>query len=157
MEQHESGMSTPPPPPAKKSGSRALFFIIPGGCLVILLICGGGGYFLFRSMMDAFMNAEPMIVALDRARQNPEVVAALGEPIDISGFPAQANLQTVNGNVTAQYEVGITGPNGSARMIVDGSKPAGADAWTFAQLEVVLNDGTRIDLRDGTNAPSNGR
>jgi hypothetical protein len=93
---------------------------------------------------SAFRTAEPVERALELARRNPEVVAALGEPIELGWLP-QGSMNTTGTTGAADLSLGISGPSGRGRLFVVATKEAGE--WTLERAEVEIRDRPgRIDL-----------
>lgn len=108
------------------------------GCIALM----GGAFFWAR-------NSVPNKSAVERARQNPAVIEALGTPIKagLSGSTQFSTNATREGNVTqATLVIPVTGPKGRGRIEVVGQKRKGR--WHYSQLEAVIDKtGQRIDLR----------
>ncbi|MEM9704107.1 MAG: cytochrome c oxidase assembly factor Coa1 family protein [Planctomycetota bacterium] len=126
--------------------ARNWIWAVPSGCLLPIVICAGLGVWAFSAGMGAIKGSDAYAGSLEAAKADPEVQAALGQPIE-DGFPSQANYNITNGNETADLIFPISGPNGTATVYVNGTSTGGA--WTYTKREVVLSDGTMIDLREG--------
>ena len=97
--------------------------------------------------MGMLKSSPPYQVGLERARSNPEVQEALGEPIDASFIVAgRVNLNNDNGDADLNFP--ITGPKGTGSVHVRGTKNNGV--WSYEEISVALpNGGKTIDLSDG--------
>ncbi|NNJ25200.1 cytochrome c oxidase assembly factor Coa1 family protein [Alienimonas chondri] len=146
MSTHDAFEPAAAPPPRKGWFGRNWLWVVPLGCLLPIVLCAGGLYWAFSFGMDTLKASDAYVSSLAAARENAEVRAALGQPIE-DGFPTKANYANNNGNETADLAYPITGPNGSATVYVVGSANGGP--WTYTRKAVVLSDGTEIDLREG--------
>ena len=74
----------------------------------------------------------------------------MGEPIE-AGFALQSNVQISNGEGTADLNIPLSGPRGSARLRVVATRSG--SVWTFTKLKAYI-DGLdeSIDLL-ATEAP----
>lgn len=83
-------------------------------------------------------------MALERARAHPEVVAALGTPIEEGWIPGGSiNINGPSGE--ASMSIPISGPNGAATIYLEARKSAGE--WHFSTLVAEIESGgRRIDL-----------
>ena len=128
------------PPPKKALGVLAWLGI---GCAVVI-----GGTIAFVTFIlfvtfGAMRNSTPFEEATGRARRDPRVIAALGEPIDVD-LLFQGNISTHNRDGNADLNIGLSGPKGKARLIVVGTKTAGK--WTYGTMRVDPEGGAPIDL-----------
>jgi hypothetical protein len=85
---------------------------------------------------------------MTEARNNPEVIQLLGEPIETDGMSG-GSINYSNGYGTAELSIPIKGPDGTATIHVEGS---GADEnWTYEKMEVLISDSNQIIdlLEDG--------
>lgn len=124
-------------------------WFVPTGCLAMLVLfaifVGGIVMLVFGAMKssDAYKTAVTM------AKANPEVVAALGTPIEEGLFVSgKTNVEGSSGE--ADLTIPISGPKGKAKIYAIATKRAGT--WTYTTLEVAI-DGrdARVDLL-GNNA-----
>jgi hypothetical protein len=120
-------------------------WFVPTGCLTIALLAGGlvaTIFFFATSMMqssDAYANA------MAAARSHPEVVAAIGTPIEPDGFTG-GSINTSPTSGKADLSIPVAGPKGKATVYVVAEKRTGE--WRMRELVVQLENGTRIDLLD---------
>lgn len=82
-------------------------------------------------------------MAMQRARQNPEVVERLGTPIE-SGWLVSGSMNIENDSGTANLTIPIHGPRQQAKMYLDARKRMGE--WTFNSLTVKTAAGEQIEL-----------
>lgn len=73
--------------------------------------------------------------ALDTAGRHPQVVAALGEPIEPGWFPG-GSIEVSGSAGRADLSIPISGPNGSGTIYAVAYKEAGQ--WLFNRLEVAV-------------------
>jgi hypothetical protein len=127
----------------RRSGKK-LTLAIGGGCLVLVLLVGGFvaaiGFFVFSLMKsnDAYQHA------MELARHDPEVVAALGEPIK-DGWLVTGHTEQSGGAGNAQVSSSLSGPKGSAQLYVEARMIAGQ--WHYDTLVVKLDGGRQVDLQ----------
>jgi TonB family protein len=118
-------------------------WMLPVGCLGLILIAVAviGGIFLVA--MSAMKSSDVYKGALDRARSNPEAVAALGEPIK-DGWLVQGNVNFSGQGGTANLQIPVSGPKNSgtiqARAIYEGG------AWMYERLDLAVKSGETISL-----------
>ncbi len=123
-----------------------LWFILPAGCLTVLLVCCGGFSAFFYGVMGILKSSPPYQIGLERAKGNPEVKEALGEPIAAS-FIVAGSVDLDNDNGNADLNFPITGPKGTGSVHVKGTKNNGV--WSYEEISVTLpNSGKSIDLSD---------
>jgi hypothetical protein len=89
--------------------------------------------------------------ALDRAKNDQRVVAALGTPIR-EGMFTSGKINVTGPSGEADIGIPISGPKGKATIYVIGTKSAGE--WTFSKLSVQVDGGEAIDLNESNAAGS---
>jgi hypothetical protein len=131
--------------------SRNWKWAAPTGCLLFVLLVGafiGTIFFFIFSMMKS--NAAYQH-SLEAARHNPEVVAALGEPIQ-DGWLVSGNFQENGPSGVANFSIPVSGPKGAATIYVEAHKSAGQ--WNYNTLVVELDaNHARIDLQQPSVLP----
>ena len=120
---------------------------VGGGCLVSLLflMCFGGFFaMIFSTATGTFKSSEVYQQAMQMATTNPQVVQALGEPIEPGFMPSGSiNISGPSGN--ADLAIPISGPQGSGTIYLVATKEAGR--WNFSLLEVEIKEQSeRINL-----------
>lgn len=118
-------------------------WLIPvGGCLtvIVLLVLGVGTLFFGVSKM--FTSSGPYEYAMESAKNNNEVVAILGEPIETDGI-ISGSISLDNDDGKADFKIPIKGPNGKARIVVVGTKTYGE--WEYESLYVLIKE-TREEI-----------
>ncbi len=125
-------------------------WFVPTGCLAMLVLfavfIGGIVMLVFGAMKssDAYKSA------VARAKASPEVVAALGTPIEEGLFVSgKVNVEGSSGE--ADLTIPISGPNGKAKVYAVATKRAGR--WTYSTLEVAIDGRDElVILLGGTEA-----
>lgn len=143
----------PVQPQQKGCLGRNWKWMLPVGCLGLIIagVAVIGGIFLVA--MSAMKSSDVYKGALERARSNPEAVAALGEPIK-DGWLVQGNVNFSGQSGTANLQIPVSGPKNSgtirARAVYEGG------AWMYENLDLLVKSGERISLLDrdaDTNEP----
>ena len=125
---------------------------VPSGCLLLVLVVAlfiGSIFFFVFSMMksnDAYQHA------LAAARKDPEVAAALGQPLH-EGWFISGNFEENGASGQASFSIPVSGPKGSGTVYVEARKAAGQWHYSTRVLEVEASK-QRIDLLDPPVAPS---
>jgi len=94
-------------------------------------------------VFGAIRKSTPYQEALQRAQNDPRVVAALGSPVK-AGLIFSGNIHTENQDGEAKLDIPISGPKGSASLHVVASKMRGR--WYYNQIIVTPRSGPEIDL-----------
>ena len=117
-------------------------------------LCVAGALMIFASMafIFAFVRQSGAYAgALERARASPEVVGAIGTPIN-DGFFVLGNVEVSGPSGRANLAIPIRGPKGEAMIYVEASMMMGE--WRFdREIVQVAKDSERIDLSDGRPKP----
>ena len=124
----------------------AVLFI--GGILFITLFVAI--FFFVTSLMksnDAYR------LAMTTARQHPQIVRYLGEPIR-SGYFVQGKINVSDGSGQARLTIPLAGPNGDGKLRVEAFKRLGR--WQLQSLVFVGADGQRIELLTETKDDGGG-
>lgn len=120
------------------------------GCAAIVLIGVVGVGALLFFVFGAVKKSAPFTEAMARARANPALVAAIGEPID-TGFLISGNVSYEGTGGTASLAIPLKGPKGNGTLYVEATRAAGA--WQYQRLEFEPEGGgARIDLLAETAA-----
>ena len=132
--------------------SRNWKWLLPVGCLVPLLCCGSFAGFTAFTVAATMKSSVAFTEGLSRASANEEVRAALGTPIEASGFP-MGSVNSTNGRGTADVTVGLTGPKGKGTLHVS-ARSTGPGKWEFDVIDVDVEGGATINvLGDTQEAP----
>jgi hypothetical protein len=124
-------------------GGGKLLWILPIGCLGLLVVCGGLAAVIYGVVRTSFRSSDPYQVAVARAKAHPDVIAALGSPIDEGALPS-GSLNVSGGSGSADLSIPIHGPDGKATVSVQAEKFAGK--WEYRRIVATLSDGQEIDL-----------
>jgi Cytochrome oxidase complex assembly protein 1 len=124
---------------------------IPGGCLILILLIGGFVTVLLTVITTSFHNSDVYKQATSRAIENPQVRAALGEPIQLAWLVSgQLNVNGSTGS--ANLSIPIYGPR--ARGTIHAAAYKSGGVWRFSQLDVgIAGKQESIDLLS-TQPPS---
>ena len=114
-----------------------------------LPLLGVLGVSLFAAAVLAFASAlfgmmrssDVYIAAMQRMRDHPQVVAALGTPIE-PGWYLTGSMQTAGTSGRADLQIPISGPKGEGDLYLAAEKNHGQ--WTYSTLIVTV---------DGRDAP----
>lgn len=117
-------------------------WVVPtGGCLLIIILIVAFAGSLILGVTSLISDSQAYQDAMTSARNNPEVVRVLGEPIETDGMTG-GSINYSNGYGTAELTIPIKGPNGKAKIRVEGS---GVDEnWSYERMEVYVQDPERI-------------
>jgi len=116
----------------------------PSGCLLVLLLAFGGCMALVAGVFGMMKNTGAYVQAIERVQQNPDAVAALGEPIT-AGWMMSGSFNDNGDTGDAEYSVPVSGPRGSGTLVVRAIKRGGR--WSFSELTLLPDGGDPIDLR----------
>ncbi|MCL4784112.1 MAG: hypothetical protein KJZ70_13845 [Bryobacterales bacterium] len=143
----------PPMPPYERPPSwfqRNKKKAIAAGCALVafvLLLVVGFVAALGFGVMSLVKSSGAYGEALNLARQNEEVRAALGEPIE-EGWFVSGSVHSTGPSAEASLAIPLSGPKGAGTLYVEGRKSAGI--WRYSVLELeVKNTGRRIPLLRG--------
>jgi hypothetical protein len=89
--------------------------------------------------------------AVAKAQASSRVQTALGQPIT-QGWYVTGSINTSNDSGSADVNIPISGPKGSATIHAVATKAAGV--WTFSVLRVTLPDGKQVNLLPVTDVTS---
>ena len=136
--------------PQKRSWwSRNWKWFVPAGCLAICILFIGFLALIISLAFGLIKSSDAYKDALAKAKANPAVVKALGEPIG-EGFLVGGNINVNGASGQADLAIPISGPKGKATLYAVASKSAGQ--WTFSQLIVEVGETKeRIDLLNAQN------
>lgn len=124
--------------------ARNCLWLVPVGCLGLLAL--GAAFFgaIFAFTMGGIKSTDAYREALARARANPEVRAALGEPI-AAGWFVQGKVNVSGPTGEADLSVPLSGPRGKGTLYLTAHKQSGR--WEYEALEVAVEGRTdRIKL-----------
>jgi hypothetical protein len=138
------GSATPGGPPAGPSSGRRGGKVILFGCSAFLLLFVAlvAGIVLF--VFTAMRSNDAVKGALDRAGQDPRVVASLGQPVS-AGYRISGTIHTAGEEGRADLEIPVSGPKGRGTLYLSAVKQQGT--WQYRVLQLAVEGrATRIDL-----------
>ncbi|MDQ6912101.1 MAG: cytochrome c oxidase assembly factor 1 family protein [Verrucomicrobiota bacterium] len=139
--------ATPPPvalPPRPGWWSRNWKWFVPVGCLSFIAIIAVFVTCIIVFVFSVMKSTDVYKTALNRAKANPEVVAALGTPIK-DGLFVSGNTHADGASGEANLSIPISGPKGSGTVYVVATKVAGR--WNYSTIEAEISGKKdRIDL-----------
>jgi hypothetical protein len=141
----------PNEPPRRGWWSRNWKWVVPVGCLTPLLCCGGAVTLFVTLIFGALKSSGAYTEALARARADPRVKKALGEPIE-PGFWVNGKVSAGGGGESADLAIPVSGPKGAGTLYAVGHNAGGG--WQFSTLEVAVEGAPdRINLLAPKEAP----
>ncbi len=115
--------------------SRNWKWVVPTGCLGMALALASLVVLMVWSVGRMMKSSDAYRMAIARAKANPEVVRALGEPIE-EGFFVSGSIQTAGSSGSASLTCPIRGPKGKGTVYVEAVRFAGE--WRFRELKAGL-------------------
>lgn len=115
--------------------------VVVVGVFAILVACAAGLLFALRGTM---MGSDVYRDAMARAVAHPELVAALGEPVE-AGFMPMGSISRSSedgGSGRADLVIGLSGPRGEGHLVATADRRLGA--WTWESL-VFVPEGGGVD------------
>jgi hypothetical protein len=145
-EAEKSFMDTPAQrQPAGGWWSRNWKWFVPTGCCLTPLVLGGAFVvFLVVVIFGALKQTDVYKMAVARAKADPRVTAALGNPIEEGWYlSGKTNVNGSSGD--ADLSIPISGPKGKGTIYAVATKFAGQ--WSYSKLVVKIDStGETIDL-----------
>ena len=129
-------MSTVAAAPPRNWFQRNWKWLIPVGCLGLLLVPVGCVVGIAAITFGALKSSDVYQQSLERAKANPQVIEALGEPID-AGLLMSGSINVSGPSGEADVAIPIHGPNGKGTIYAVATKSAGT--WTYSRLEVEID------------------
>ena len=128
-------------PPAR---SRSWVKWVALGCGGLVVLGALAAAAILLVVLGAVKQSDVYREAVDRARSHPDVVTALGEPVEPGWFVSgSVNVSGPSGE--ASLAIPLEGPAGEGTLYVEATKEAGT--WRYQTLEVAVEGGgPRIDL-----------
>jgi hypothetical protein len=129
--------------------SRNWKWFVPVLAAVMLALFAAFFAAIFAFVFGMMKSSEPYQEALAHATANPQIVQALGKPIE-TGYFVQGNISTQGATGEASFVIPLKGPKGSAKVYVDASQSAGL--WEYKTLVVQIESThQRVDLLEGND------
>jgi hypothetical protein len=141
--------SPSPPPVAARRGwwSRNWKWFVPTGCLTLfVLFCAFIAMIVF-GVFAIIKSSDTYKDALARAKADPRVISALGQPIK-PGMFVSGNTNSSGGSEHADLAIPISGPKGSGKIYAVAVRSGGKTTYTTLAVEVEKT-GKRIELTGG--------
>ncbi len=137
------GNAAPPPPP-RSWWSRNWKWFVPTGCLTMVALIVAFIAAIVLVVFGAMKSSDAYKTAVAQASAHPEVIAALGTPIEEGMFVSgKTNVDGSTGE--ADLTIPISGPKGKAKIYAVATRTAGR--WKYSTLEVeIFGRVERIDL-----------
>ena len=136
----------PSPPPIRPPNwwQRNWKWFVPTGCVGLLILVVGFISLVGLVVMSAMKSSDAYKMAVTRAKADPRVAAALGEPIS-EGMFTSGNTNVNGGSGQADLSIPLSGPKAKGTLYAVATKTAGE--WTYSTLAVkVADSGKTIDL-----------
>jgi len=119
-------------------------WFVPAGCLTLLLGFGAFIALILMSVSRMMKSSDAYQLAMARAKANPAVVQALGEPLK-EGLFTSGSINISGPSGSADLAIPVQGPKGKGTVYVQATK--GMGQWSFRNLVVEVDvSGQRIDL-----------
>ncbi len=117
---------------------------MPVGCLSFIALITAFVLCIVVFVFSVIKSSDVYKTAFNRAKENSEVVAALGTPIK-EGFLVSGNTHADGASGEANLSIPISGPKGSGTIYAIAEKKAGR--WIYTTLEVeIAGRKERIDI-----------
>jgi hypothetical protein len=117
-------------------------WVLVAAALSLILIVAGFVFAIIQLAGSMMRSAEPYRLALSRAQAHPEVIAALGTPIELGWMP-QGSIKIENQGGVADIDITLGGPRGAATIDVVATRRA--TQWHYTVMQVKVGT-TTIDL-----------
>ncbi len=135
-------MSTPVP--ARPNWwQRNWKWFVPVLAALLLALFAAFVFGIMALIFGALRSSDPYRQAVERAKADPAVVAALGEPI-ATGWFVQGNISVNGGSGDADLSIPLDGARADGTLYVVAEKHAGE--WRYKMLAVKVEGGERIVL-----------
>jgi len=128
-------MTEPAQQQPKSWMARNCLWVVPVGCLGLLLLGAAFIGVVITFTMGGIKSTDAYKEALARARANPEVSAALGEPVT-AGWFVQGKVNVSGPTGDADLSIPLSGPKGKGTLYLTAHKEAGV--WKYQVLEVAV-------------------
>ena len=118
----------------------------PSGCLLLFLLVAALLASIFLFIFSTMKTHETYQHAMESARADAEVVAALGQPIE-EGALFSGSFDENGASGQASFAIPVSGPKGKGTVYVEARKSAGE--WVYSTMVLETDDPKqRIDLLD---------
>lgn len=152
MMSHVHDPSLPPAyaaPPRKGWFGRNWLWFIPSIVLLPICLCGGlcGGGFLY--LRQTVVNSGAYALTLEKLRENAEVKAALGEPIEETWMTMGGVNMTSDQGSHATLMIRVQGSKAGAMVESESRQAPGVKEWELTRLIVRPDGGSPIVIAGG--------
>lgn len=131
-------------PPPRNWFQRNWKWFVPCGCLTLLALFAGFLLVVVAGAFGVIKSSEVVKDGLRRAQESPDVLLALGEPVEDRWW-IMGSINTSGPTGQADVSVPLKGPKGKGTLYIVAYKQAGE--WTYERLEVEVDGlAERIDL-----------
>lgn len=131
-------------PPRRNWFQRNWKWFVPCGCLTLLALVATFILVVVVGAFAAIKSSEVVKDGLRRAQENPEVILALGEPVEDRWW-VSGSINTTGPTGNADISIPLKGPKGKGTLYIVAYREAGE--WTYQRLEVEVDGGSeRINL-----------
>lgn len=126
-------------------------WLVPVLAALLLALFAAFVFGIVALIFGALTSSDPYRQAVARAKADPAVIAALGEPI-ATGWFVQGNISVNGGSGDADLSIPLDGKRADGTLYVVAEKRAGE--WRYETLAVNVDGGERIVLEDRTATTS---
>lgn len=117
---------------------------VAAGCFGLLVLGALAAGALVFGVLAVVKRSDVYEEAVSRARTEPRVTAALGEPVE-PGWFVMGSVEVSGPGGEASLSIPLEGPRGEGTLYVEATKRAGA--WVYETLQLAVEgSGERIDL-----------
>ena len=109
--------------------------------MVLMFLGCMGSIFLW--VFGMIKSSDAYAGALERARSHPQVIEALGTPIE-EGLLTTGSINVSGPSGNADLAIPVSGPKAEGTLYVTATKEAGV--WNYQVLQLHVRGGERIDL-----------
>ncbi len=123
-------------------------WFVPTGCVAILALVAAFILAIVVFVFSVIRQTDVFKDALEKAKENPQVQAELGEPIH-EGWWLSGRVNSTGSSGNADISIPLKGSRNNGTLYAVAHKSAGE--WTYERLEVEVDGRTeRIDLLEAT-------
>jgi hypothetical protein len=131
-------------PPRRNWFQRNWKWFVPCGCLMLLALVATATLGVVVGAFAAIKSSDVVKDGLRRAQENPEVILALGEPVEDRWWMS-GSIETTGPTGNADVALPLKGPEGKGTLYIVAYREAGE--WIYQRLEVEVDGGSeRINL-----------
>jgi hypothetical protein len=120
-------------PPRRNWWQRNWKWFVPTGCLTLLALLAAFICCIVVFVFSVIKTSDAYVIAVQRAKSDQRVAAALGTPIK-EGWYVAGSTNVSGGSGQADLSIPISGPKSKATIYAKATKSAGK--WKYSQLQV---------------------